>query len=211
MSLKIGKQEVLWNSDKNCSDNQLICKIYGDKYRDDGKHKVNGFCVNRRIPKRPHRRRIWHYTSICRWKFLTSSKQPSKKHQGMSYSERLSEEELEFVGNCLFNCDEINEHWHYPLWTLLPATRWPITNIASIALRNRSKDNRVDTTVASLRRSNEENKQQNKLMPWQVYKMAKEEWMKYNITITWFERATWIFDGPRNSPRSWLSARGEAE
>ena len=29
------------------------------------------------------------------------------------------------------------------------------------------------------------------------------------ITITWFERATWIFDGPRNSPRSWLSARGE--
>ena len=33
----------------------------------------------------------------------------------------------------------------------------------------------------------------------------------FNIPITWFERATWIFDSPRNSLRSWLSARREAE
>ena len=32
-----------------------------------------------------------------------------------------------------------------------------------------------------------------------------------NITITWFERAIWVFDSPRKSPRSWLSARREAE
>ena len=32
-----------------------------------------------------------------------------------------------------------------------------------------------------------------------------------NITITWFERAIWDFDGPQKSPRSWLSARREAE
>ena len=32
-----------------------------------------------------------------------------------------------------------------------------------------------------------------------------------NITITWFERATWFFDSPRNSPRSLLSAQGEVE
>ena len=34
---------------------------------------------------------------------------------------------------------------------------------------------------------------------------------KLNITITWFERAIWDFDGPQKSPRSWLSARREAE
>ena len=28
----------------------------------------------------------------------------------------------------------------------------------------------------------------------------------HNITITWFRRAIWIFDGPRKNPRSWLSA-----